>query len=263
VTLIVGIRCSNGAVIGSDSAATFGALGQQTIQQPTSKIHVIGGSMILGVSGPIGLSQRIEAELIRLHDSNAFSGKSPVEIGVLVRGDLWSNVLEREFKIAAVAQSVVNQVALQSVLCSALLAVPVGDHAEIITFDQQGTPELASDDLPFATIGIGQQIADPFLAFLKRVFWPGRPPTLSEGKFAAQWTLQHATDIHPGGVAKPISIYQLAKQEGTWTPRRLDDRDQEEHKQAISAAEAHLRDFWKGATSSDDTDRAGPPTPPI
>lgn len=218
--------------------------------------------MILGVSGPIGLSQRIEAELIRLHQESAFAGKLPVEVGVIVRNSLWSNILEREFQIAAIAEKVVSQVALQSMLCSTLLAIPVGEHAEVITFDQQGSPELASQELPFATIGIGQQIADPFLAFLKRVFWPTRPPTISEGRFAAQWTLQHATEIHPGGVAKPISVFQLAIEDGKWTPRRLDDHDQEEHKQAIAAAEEHLRNFWKGAPASVGQDLGGPPAPP-
>jgi 20S proteasome alpha/beta subunit len=40
MTLIIGIKCSDGIVMGADGAATFGSLGQQTIRQGTKKLEV-------------------------------------------------------------------------------------------------------------------------------------------------------------------------------------------------------------------------------
>jgi ATP-dependent protease HslVU (ClpYQ) peptidase subunit len=63
MTLIVGIKCRNGIVMGADGAATLGALGQQTIRQETEKLDILENRIIVGVSGPVGLGQRIRAEI--------------------------------------------------------------------------------------------------------------------------------------------------------------------------------------------------------
>lgn len=256
MTLIIGIRCTDGIVIGSDGAATFALLGQPTIQQPThGKVHVVPGSMLLGVSGPIGLAQRIESELVRQHASGALTGKPAIEVGEVLRSALWSKILAQEYNIAAAIQPVLGGLAQQDALCAILLAIPTGDRAELIQFDHTGSPEVASDDLPFAAIGVGQTIADPFLAFLKQVFWPKRTPSLAEGTFATLWTLRHAISVHPGGVANPVSLFHLAKKPTGWEARQLDPKDLAEHEEAVAAAEAHLRGFTKQPVPK------GPPAP--
>jgi 20S proteasome alpha/beta subunit len=63
MTLIIGILCSDGAVLGADGAATFGpGLGETTIRQPVrNKLRVIGSDAVAGMSGSVGLSQRFSA----------------------------------------------------------------------------------------------------------------------------------------------------------------------------------------------------------
>jgi 20S proteasome alpha/beta subunit len=61
MTAIVGILCEEGVVLGTDSSATFGAGGIRTIEQPYDKLHVIGGSVAVAGSGPVGMGQRFEA----------------------------------------------------------------------------------------------------------------------------------------------------------------------------------------------------------
>jgi hypothetical protein len=242
VTLILGIRCTGGVVLGSDGAVTSAWLGQPTIQQQTvGKIHVVSGSVLVGVSGPVGLGQRIELEFKRQLDSGRIAGRSAVEVGAILRTAFWTNVLSQEFLVASALQPVLGGLAQQDALCAILIALPAGDRTELIQFDHTASPEVASDELPFATIGVGQTIADPFLAFIKRIFWPTRLPSLAEGTFAALWTLRHAISVHPGGVAKPISLYNLAKETAGWKAKRLDDKDLAEHEQMIAAAEDHLR----------------------
>ena len=60
MTLIVGIRCSGGVVVGSDSAITFAA-GPQTLtiqQRSSAKIEVIDDSLIVAGAGALGMGQR-------------------------------------------------------------------------------------------------------------------------------------------------------------------------------------------------------------
>lgn len=232
-------------------------MGQPTIQQHTTKIRILSGSMVLGVSGSIGMAQRLEAEIVRLHGSGVLTGKSVIEIGAILRSGLWTNVLRQEYEIAAVAQPVIGGMAQQNALCSALLALPVQDRAELIQFDAVGAPEAASDELPFAAIGSGQTIADPFLAFLRETFWPNRPPTVGEATFAAYWALDHAIRVNPGGLASPIFVYHLVRKGPGWEPRELEASELYEHSEAVAAANAHLRVFTKGAAAS-----SAPPAPP-
>ena len=53
MTLVVGVRCADGVVMGADSAATFGGAGTPTVTQPVRKLDVIDEEVIvvLGVSG--------------------------------------------------------------------------------------------------------------------------------------------------------------------------------------------------------------------
>ncbi len=76
MTPIIGIRCSNGIVIGSDGAATLSALGQPTATQPTPKLDVFDNKVIVGVSGPFGLGQIIKGHVAGLWKDNKFSGMS-------------------------------------------------------------------------------------------------------------------------------------------------------------------------------------------
>jgi 20S proteasome alpha/beta subunit len=86
VTAIVGIRCKDGVVIGSDSSATFGdSGGRNTIEQSTAKkIEIIGESVIVAGTGAVGHMQRFTAITQTLWDQKALQGKSEIEIGKLL-----------------------------------------------------------------------------------------------------------------------------------------------------------------------------------
>ena len=46
MTLIVGIKCSDGIVVAADGAATLGSFGQQTAKQPVKKLCFIGDDVL-------------------------------------------------------------------------------------------------------------------------------------------------------------------------------------------------------------------------
>ena len=86
MTVIVGIRCKDGVVIGTDSAMTFGPSAQQpTIEQPFhEKIAIVAGHIIVAGTGEIGLGQRFADVAEGLWRGNAFQGKSAIDIGRLL-----------------------------------------------------------------------------------------------------------------------------------------------------------------------------------
>ena len=77
MTVVVGIRCTDGVVIGTDSAMTFGLSAQQlTIEQPYhSKIDVVENHIIVAGTGHIGLGQRFAYEVKKLWKRKFFSKK--------------------------------------------------------------------------------------------------------------------------------------------------------------------------------------------
>lgn len=246
MTLIVGLKCRDGIVLGSDGAATFGALGQRTIRQPTKKLRIIRDGVVIGVSGPVGLGQQYAGALGDLWDGKQIEGQAPHVAMLILQRALWP-FCEQQINVARVSQQTLGQsLAWQSVIAATVIAFPLGKDLHLVQFDHQCAPEEATDDLPFVAIGSGEAIADPFLAFLRRIFWPNSLPTLVDGVFAVYWTLQHAIEVNPGGVAEPKQIITLAEANGGFQARELAEADIEDHAEAVAAAEKRLREFKEG-----------------
>lgn len=265
MTLIVGVKCKDGIVVGADGAAAYAALGTNTILQPTKKLTIIDSRIIVGESGAVGLGQRIVGIIEELSkDQTTFSSQSqsspkkPFQAMTTVREKLHPHLIQELQACAQAAPAVGQQIAISSAIALTVLAVPVQGNPCLFLFDQQGATKAASDDLPFITIGSGQAIADPFLAFLRRIFWPsGTVPNLGDGIFATLWTLVHAIETHPGGVAKPIQIAVLKGNKAKF----LEEAEYAEHYQNIEAAEGALKNYRTSLVSSDTT-TTPPPVPP-
>lgn len=244
MTLIVGIKCQNGIVIGSDGAATYGvAFGPDTIRQATHKLNVINDRIILGVSGPVGLGQSYALEVEEYLKGR--KNNEPWDHRLVARTwfteTMWKKHTGPAYERSAVVSQARNQATGSLLSHTSILAFAIKDQAHLIQFDYQCQPEEATEGLPFVSIGIGQLIADPFLAFIRRLFWPKGLPSLSDGTFAAIWTLQHAIASHPGGVAEPIEIATLAKDDGKWRANIRFDAELDEDKQMVQNMEDEMR----------------------
>lgn len=228
----------------ADSAATLGQMGQQTvIQSTTKKLNVLLDKIIVAVSGPVGLSQRLAGEVDRLWREKAFRDLKPFQVMTRLREEFWKHV-GLEYRIAAEVSRVIGPAAAaQDAICSVLVALPVERQAVLFQFDQQCSPEEVTSQLPFASIGSGQQIADPFLAFLRRIFWKDTEPNLNDGLFAAVWTVEHAIKASPGGVAGPIQVATIERSGSDWEVHEYLEEELGEHKQAAAAAETRLAEF--------------------
>lgn len=226
--------------MGADGAATLGAMGTRTVLQSAKKISTIKDKILLGSSGPVGLSQRFQGEIENLWEGGKFSNKKPHEAMTIIQNVFWKHV-ETEISHASLAQNIIGAPARINALCHTLVALPVSKKLCLFQFDQQCSPEQATGDLPFVSVGSGQQIADPFLAFLRRIFWEDKTPSVFGGIFATLWTLEHTILINPGGVADPKQI--VIMRDNDRKIQELSKEELQEHYEAIEAAEGSLLSF--------------------
>jgi len=247
--------------MGADGAATLGSMEEPTIRQPTPKLCIIKKSLILGVSGPIGLAQRFAGRIEKLWaEDRSLTGQKPWQAMTTIRGALWE-ILGPELQVADVAKRALGQGAIRSAYSTSLLAVPVAKKTCLFQFDQQGAPEEATENIPFVSIGSAQKIADPFLAFLRDVFWSEKLPGVGDGVFATVWTLLHAVRTNPGGVAEPIEVGVLRCKDQTFEATILSDEEMDEHRQAVRKAEKHLQTFPASLQEQPEEEPADTPPP--
>ena len=262
MTLIVGIKCADGIVLGADGAATYGVMGQRTIRQThQKKLSILKSRIIVGVSGSVGLGQRYEGVVEQLWDQKAFSGQKPWEAMTLLRENFWKHQAF-ELNAANVSKGVHGPgPGFASATTAVIVALPLSSTPHLFQFDQQGAPEEMTEQLPFASIGSGQPNADPFLAFLRRLLWPDTLPTLQQGVMTALWTLDHCIEVSPGGIADPVQVVTLGQGSGGLQAKELSEEELNEHREAIKGAEGALKQFVKGQPTEEEGEPPDVPKP--
>ena len=253
MTVIVGIRCKDGVVIGTDSAMTFGPSAQQpTIEQPFhEKIAIVAGHIIVAGTGEIGLGQRFADVAEGLWREKAFQGKSAVDIGrLLAKGAV------EDFSATEVRQGSYG----------ALVAVPRNRTAELIEFPlSHFQPEIKTQANWYASMGSGQAVADPLLGFVRTTFWGNEPPSRQEGIFAATMVLKMACEMAPFGVAEPIQMALLSPQaKGPPTASKLTHEELLEHLDSVKGAINYFRryrEILRGTDGSITTPPVAPSSP--
>lgn len=99
----------------------------------------------------------------------------------------------------------------------AMIAAPIKGEPCLVEYATNNfQPEFKKDKLFYVSMGSGQPLADPFLAFVSRVLWKDELPDLELGKFGVYWTLSHTIRLAPGMVGPPIKIAVLREDNGAW-----------------------------------------------
>lgn len=229
MTVLVGIKCRDGVIIGSDSSATFAAGQIRTIEQTTKKIEIVDGKIIVAGTGQIGLGQRFCHQVEQGWKNGVFKSLEAIPMATKICG-----LAGKDFASTQASQGQYG----------ALVAFPA-DHklhlCEFATSDFQ--PELKTDNIWYTSMGSGQLIADPFLGLMRKVFWRDGMPTLQDGIFIATWTLQHAIDVNAGGVNGPIQLAVLRNEKAGPVARMLTQDEIDEHQQNVSGVLTHLGQY--------------------
>jgi len=231
MTVIVGLLCTDGVVVGSDSSATFGpTMMHKTIEQTVQKIFVIQNRIIVTGTGQIGAGQRFTAAIDTAWKANTLKAALPTDFAKQL-----SIVGTNDFASTKMPQGSFGALAAfpnHKTLCLCELAL------------QDFQPELKTKDMWFASMGSGQPITDPFLGLMRRVFFPKSQPTVKEGLFITTWALRHAIDLNPGGINGPPQIATLTLNgKGDPEARILPEGELQEHNSSVEAAEKHLSQY--------------------
>ncbi len=255
MTLLVGVLCSDGVVLGADTAATFNAGGMSTVEQEFHKLFVVGNRVVGACSGEGGFGQRFRDVVQGLWDSKGFSReKGAMAIAQDISKHFLANLSD------TYVFTLLNGRPLDF---SAMLAFPVGETLHLCEFaPPQFQPEMKErDGLWYVSQGSGQVIADPFLGFIRSAFWDTGPPTVSEGAFAVTWALEHVVEVNPGGVKGPIDLAVLEPGPKNRASARILSRDEVgEHSETVAAAVSHLGSFRGKTQNQGDSDPM--PKPP-
>jgi hypothetical protein len=251
MTSIVGVLCSDGVVIGSDSVATFGTGHFSTIEQRTQKIDIVGLSVIVAGTGSVGLHQRFANIVDQAYEGTLAQTLPPHLGGLVAKSPATGRVFTKANPLDVVRT--LSRAGLEDMAhtyqnpgqYAALIAFPCQNKPHLCEFGiSDFQPELKEDKrLWYVSLGSAQAITDPFLGFIRRAFWATGIPSVSDAIFAVTWTLQHAIELNPGGVNGPIRIAVLEKTQDKFAARLLGEDDLLEHSQNIEAAYEALRGF--------------------
>ena len=233
MTAVVGILCSDGVVVGTDSSVTMGFGTFSTIEQPTEKLAVVYNRAIIAGTGNVGHDQRFRNVIENALREKQFVGERN---GVIQKPvDICRNISRAT--ILDFRQTLTPLDAY-----SALLAVPVGQEQVLCEFANGFQPTLYTAQMWFGSMGSTQPITDPFLALMREIFWPKAQPTVQEATLAVTWTLDHAIAVNPGGVNGPVRIAVLEPSKNNSPARLLADEDLNEHRSWIQNAKHDLSD---------------------
>lgn len=240
MTVLVGVRCTDGIVIGADSMATSAHGTNPVMQIPSGeKLRLIGNKAILAATGAVGLSQRIRIIADRMWEQKQFNGTG-MTVAKAFAGQCMTDFGESKVQMSP----------QHGLGFGALLAMVVGNEPYLVEFASTDfQPEIKVPPLFYVSMGSGQALADPFLAFVDRVLWKRTMPNVETAKIGVFWALYHTIQLAPGGVGGDIRIGVVRKVGIDWKAEILADTG--EQAQHIALLESRITLAEPDAPTSD------------
>lgn len=242
MTILVGVKCTDGIVIGADSMTTSAMGTSPLVQVPEAdKLQPLGADAILACTGQIGLSQRVKLVADELYRGRQFKGSAIVSAAVL------TGLVLDDFNASHVPRHPQHGLNF-----GALLGIVIEGEPHLIEFATTDfQPELKEGKSFYVSMGSGQLLADPFLTFVKRVLWRDTMPTVERAKIGVIWALKYTIGLAAGGVGGAMRLGVIRSQpDGGWQANVLDDVQEQE--QYINELESRisLDEPFKEAESS-------------
>ncbi len=258
MTLLIGILCTDGAVIAADRQATHGHAGQPTVAQPVSKVTPIGGNILFAASGHIGLGQQLTAEIRKRAKELR---NQPYRTAIKHIQSDFRAIIDPAFNTAQLAAGVYGPgAAAEDATCGGLLAAQFKDGLKLVEIKPQVSVEHLTEDLSFVSMGSGKFMADAFLGFLKDAFGSEKTPTVRGATLAAFWTVKHAIKMKITGVGYDVDVFVLEPKEKDYVARQLPPTDLFEHQDFIDEAESCIRELADKVSGKGTYTEEPPPT---
>lgn len=237
MTLILGIRCGDGIIVGADSMFTVGShFGR--VRMDGEKIHLLPDNRgIVAFAGDLDVSQLVLDALTEQWQTIQNTGnRSEIK-------DLISRIIRRVLGD--------EKAQLDYPEFSALVALKMQQEPSLLLFRGTRPPIEARDGIYMLRSGTGEHFALLFQKFLERVFWDGNaPPSINDGVFSALWTLNHIIETNAmniGGSSR-IAVMEMKGNPEDWYSRMLPAHELDEYQQFVQYLENSMREFkasWK------------------
>ena len=245
--------------MGADSAVTsITSTGQQTSMQPARKLNILSENVIVGFSGFVGLGQFYIDEIKKLWDTNGLSNICCADVRVKIT-NACRNHLHREVDSGRITKELLGRIPQDEIISSMLVALPIQDQSCLIQFTATLASEEITERVPTVAIGIGQPIADPFLGFLRKRFWPEKLPGIADGKLATYWVLKYSIEFAPGNVGPPIKIATLEKVDNMWRTCELSQEELNDLDFMVSDIEKYIQNYKSPPPKNKIKDIPSPP----
>ena len=231
MTLVVGILCDDGVVIGSDSAVTFGYGVSFTIEQLSKrKVELISDRAILAFSGSIGIGQRIKRAV---EGNMRYNGKEPIEFGCHISQTAYKDFLGTGLDLK------------QGEFGALLAYIDRSDKAHLIEFaGPRVQPEIRDDASWYISMGSGQGVVDPILGLVRKAFWGDTPPPISEGVFYLVLALELGFEMAPFGVSGPCQVAVIKRNaSGKLHSVRLSEEEIDQHRENYKDAIKYFGEY--------------------
>ena len=246
MTVVVAFLCADGVVVAGDSMLTPRVGGISVGHHKGVKVDILQGPQVFAFAGDLGLAARFK---IMADGSHALAAQvqHPIDYPITL-----TKALVAQFKGTGVGDPID---------LGTVLAFKHGESHHCCVFEGRIQPRLLEEHHYYVALGSGKLSADPFLRFLVEIFCRQGRPIVREAVFLAAWTIQHAIETAPGGVAGPIRIATFEPDgAGGYQARSLPDDEIAEHQQAMESAADALRAWRDGLQSGEAAE--GVPEPP-
>ncbi|GEO39339.1 hypothetical protein SAE02_34870 [Skermanella aerolata] len=219
MTIAIGLFCTDGLVIATDSAITIATHDGATTEMKAPKIFYLMDDVIFAYSGNSIVAERIRRRLASFLPAWLEESTTADDLG-----DRICTGLEKMF-----SKYVTDP--LKGIDCTIMLGIIFKGAPELILFSGGFRPQFYSKDYFYVAHGSGKQFADPFMSFLQNTC-DFRTLKVENGRLLSYWIIDHVIETNTGGVRGPIQLQYFLKRDGSagYDHLSIDDTDQYENK---------------------------------
>jgi 20S proteasome alpha/beta subunit len=233
MTLGIGIYCSDGVVLGSDSNLVISdgnmAIGRREINKT-----LIRGSNIFITAGSFGEGQRFEGVLEECINNNEY---------IIAEPKIKSKILsEKIYQDLDYTRDKMDE--KYGFRFSALVASIFQNKHYLIAIENGSLkPQLITESIISFSIGSGAKFSDPFLKYLYQELcpYPYHVPNLSVGIFMTLWALHYA-EMNDRTISSPFNIAVIDKRRDNRI-RRVYGKEIKFYEKKILKAKTRLKSY--------------------
>lgn len=209
MSIAIAVKCSDGVVMGGDGISEAQCLDHSGNPMRTAcsfaeKLELIDGRVIVAGVGDYSLIQRFGYVVRRLWRKKGFL-QDEYYCGKKLSHDAIEDFRETE---------------LAEFLFSGYAAFPLNNDVHLVQYNLHGIQPLwIKKPKIWTTCGAAQPITDPFMAYMDRILFKRKVPTMEQALLAVAWSLKLSIESLPGNVGWPIQLATCTTKQA----RLLDD----------------------------------------